>query len=137
MFIYYKGTSFLRFSKFKNDYFFNNKEYTEKWIKENVVMRIVYNEQKRVTRKGTEKSVRQPWKIEITTKSFPHDWVIMGSVVSAVVAPPTDIGASLPKYFTRTGANSKAIISLIILDKSAMVPNSAPRYSVIIILDSE
>lgn len=106
-------------------------------MEENVVMRIVYSEQKRVTRKGTEKSVRQPWKIEITIKSFPHVWVIIGRVVSAVVAPPTDIGASLPKYFISSGANSKAIISRIILDKRAMVPNSAPRYSVMMILDSE
>ena len=28
-----------------------------------------------------------------------------------VVAPPTEIGASFPKYFTNKGAHSKAIIS--------------------------
>ena len=48
----------------------------------------------------------------------------MGSVVSIVVAPPTDIGANLPKYRTRKGAASSAIISLIILERRATVPSS-------------
>ena len=41
---------------------------------------------------------------------------MIGSVVSIVVAPPTEIGASFPKYFTSKGAPSKAVISRMILE---------------------
>ena len=40
------------------------------------------------------------------TNSFPEHRVMMGRVVSIVVAPPTEIGASLPKYFTSNGTRS-------------------------------
>ena len=59
------------------------------------------------------------------TNSFPEYRVIIGRVVSIVVAPPTEIGASFPKYFTNNGAHSKAMISRMILESNAIVPNSA------------
>ena len=49
--------------------------------------------------------------MEMITNSFPEYRVMIGRVVSIVVAPPTEIGASFPKYFTNKGAHSKAIIS--------------------------
>ena len=39
---------------------------------------------------------------------------MIGNVVSIVVAPPAQIGDSLPKYLTNNGAPSKANISRII-----------------------
>ena len=51
--------------------------------------------------------------------------MIIGNVVSIVVAPPAQIGDSLPKYLTNNGAPSKANISRIILAIKAIVPNSA------------
>ena len=72
-----------------------------------------------------------------TTKLCPEKRAMMGNVVSIVVAPPAEMGASLLKYFTNKGANSNVIISRDMLDNNAMVPNSAPLYSVIKILDSE
>ena len=90
-----------------------------------------------MTRKGTLKSTTKPWKMEMITNSFPEYRVIIGRVVSIVVAPPTEIGASFPKYFTNKGAHSKAIISRMILESNAIVPNSGPLYSVINILESE
>ena len=75
--------------------------------------------------------------MDAIANSFPEYWVIIGNVVSIVVAPPTDIGANFPKYFTKNGAKSKAIISLIMLDSKAIVPNSAPLYSVMKMLDNE
>ena len=71
------------------------------------------------------------------TNSFPEHRVMIGRVVSIVVAPPTEIGASLPKYFTSKGAPSNAMISRIMLDSNAIVPNSDPLYSVINMLESE
>ena len=62
---------------------------------------------------------------------------MMGSVVSIVVAPPEDIGASGPNHFAISGVISSVIISRMILVSRAMVPSSAPRYSVMKILDSE
>jgi len=50
---------------------------------------------------------------------------MIGNVVSIVVAPPAQIGDSLPKYLTNNGAPSKANISRIILAIKAIVPNSA------------
>ena len=90
-----------------------------------------------MTRKGTLKSTTKPWKMEMITNSFPEYRVMIGRVVSIVVAPPTEIGASFPKYFTNKGAHSKAIISRMILESNAIVPNSGPLYSVINMLESE
>ena len=67
----------------------------------------------------------------------PEARVMMGSVVSMVVAPPTLMGASLPKYLASRGAHSRVRISRQILASRAMVPSSAPRYSVMKMLDSE
>ena len=50
---------------------------------------------------------------------------MIGNVVSIVVAPPAQIGDSLPKYLTNNGAPSKANISRIILAIYAIVPNCA------------
>ena len=62
---------------------------------------------------------------------------MIGSVVSMEVAPAAAMGAKRPKKRTKTGATNSAITSLIILDKSAMVPASAPLYSVIKMLERE
>ena len=90
-----------------------------------------------MTRKGTLKSTTNPWNIAIITYSLPENRVITGKVVSIVVAPPEQIGANFPKQRTRTAAPNKAMISRIILVVKAIVPNSAPLYSVIKILDKE
>ena len=45
-------------------------------------------EQNNVTRNGTLKSTMNPWKMETMTNSCPEQRVIMGRVVSMVVAPP-------------------------------------------------
>ena len=71
------------------------------------------------------------------TNSFPEHRVMIGSVVSIVVAPPTEIGASFPQYFTNNGAHSKAMISRMLLASNAIVPNSGPLYSVLKQLESE
>ena len=63
--------------------------------------------------------------------------MIMGRVVSIVVAPPTEIGARGPNHFANNGAKSKAMISRMILLINAIVPSSAPLYSVMIMLESE
>ena len=63
--------------------------------------------------------------MDITINSFPEQRVIIGKVVSIVVAPPTEIGANFPNHLTNRGAASSAIISLIILESRAIVPNSA------------
>ena len=93
--------------------------------------------QKNVTRNGTLRSSIKPLNNETTRNSLPENLSITGSVVSIVVAPPTEIRASLPKYFTKKGANSRAITSRMILDRSAIVPSSAHLYSVIKILDND
>ena len=77
-----------------------------------------YTEQNNVTKNGTLKSTRKPWKMERITNCCPEYRVIMGKVVSIVVAPPTEIGASLPKYFTKSGAQSNAIISLLMFESN-------------------
>ena len=94
-------------------------------------------EQNNVTRNGTLKSTMNPWKMETMTNSCPEQRVIMGRVVSMVVAPPTEMGASFPKNFTNRGAQSKAMISRMMFESSAMVPSSAPLYSVMKMLESE
>lgn len=59
------------------------------------------------------------------THPVPLYRVMMGNVVSMVVAPPTQIGASGPKYFRNSGTPSRAVISRIMLVNRAIVPNSA------------
>ena len=77
------------------------------------------------------------WNMDTITKSLPQTFVMIGSVVSIVVAPPVDIGASLPNHRNRSGAARSAIISRSMLLTNAIVPNSAPLYWVIIMLESE
>ena len=55
--------------------------------------------------------------------SCPETCVIMGRVVSIVVAPPALIGANFPKYRAKKGAPTRAISSLTILEIKAMAPN--------------
>lgn len=55
---------------------------------------LCHSEQKNDTRKGTEKSQTKPWAMESGTKAAPEARLMMGKVVSAVVAPPAAIGAS-------------------------------------------
>ena len=94
-------------------------------------------EQNNVTRNGTLKSTTNPWKMETTTNCCPAVRVMMGSVVSIVVAPPAEIGARFPNQRTSSGAASSVSISRVMLASRAMVPNSAPLYSVMKILESE
>ena len=75
--------------------------------------------------------------METMMKFSPDTRVIIGNVVSIVVAPPTLIGANLPKYLASNGAAKSVRISRLILARRAMVPSSAPRYSVIKILERE
>ena len=75
--------------------------------------------------------------METMMKRSPEQRVIIGNVVSIVVAPPTLIGANLPKYFTSRGAQSRVRISRQIFASKAIVPNSGPRYCVMKILDNE
>ena len=63
--------------------------------------------------------------METKTKSFPQVAVIMGNVVSIVVAPPAQIGANRPNTRTNNGAPNKVKISRKILLIRAIVPNSA------------
>ena len=69
--------------------------------------------------------------METTTNCCPEQRVMIGNVVSIVVAPPADIGARLPNQRTNRGAQSKVIISRIMLESKAMVPSSGPLYCVI------
>lgn len=94
-------------------------------------------EQKRVTKKGTVKSVIKPWAMEITVNCLPDTCVMIGSVVSMVVAPPAEIGANGPNHLRKIGAPSSVMISRMMLANRAMVPNSTPRISVIKMLDRE
>ena len=73
----------------------------------------------------------------IITNSFPENLVMMGSVVSMVVAPPADMGASFPIHITSNGASNRVNISRIMFDIKAMTPNSAPLYWVMKMLDRE
>lgn len=63
------------------------------------------------------------------TMSFPAYCVMMGSVVSIVVAPPAQMGESRPKYFTNRGAPTNAVISRIMLAIRAIVPSSVAACS--------
>ena len=62
---------------------------------------------------------------------------MIGKVVSIVVAPPDEMGARLPNHRSMSGAHNRVIISRAIFDSRATVPNSAPLYSVMKILESE
>ncbi len=62
---------------------------------------------------------------------------MIGSVVSIVVAPPAEIGDRFPNHLTIRGARSRVIISRLILDNRAIVPSSAPLYSVMKMLERE
>ena len=62
---------------------------------------------------------------------------MIGKVVSIVVAPPAEIGAKGPKSFAIKGAPKSVSISRMMFAKRAMVPSSAPRYSVIKMLERE
>ena len=42
--------------------------------------------------------------METITNSFPQQRVMIGRVVSIVVAPPAEMGARRPKYLTNNGA---------------------------------
>ena len=95
------------------------------------------NEQNKVTKNGTLKSTTNPWKIETTTKLSPAVLVIIGRVVSIVVAPPDDMGARFPNHLTSKGANSSVIISSYILYSKEIVHNSDHLYSVMKMLDNE
>ena len=90
-----------------------------------------------MTRNVTEKSVMQPWKIEMITYFCPQVWEIIGRVVSIVVAPPTEMGARGPNRCSSRGAAIRAVISRITLLRSEIVPNSAPLYCEMITLDRE
>ena len=98
---------------------------------------LCYIKQKNVTKNGTLKSTIKPWKRETMTNFCPAVCVMIGRVVSIVVAPPEEIGARLPNHRTISGAHSKVIISRAIFDNKATVPNSAPLYSVMKMLDRE
>ena len=63
----------------------------------------------------------------MTAYAFPELFVIIGKVVSIEVAPPHEIGASFPKNLTITGVNIKVIISLEILESSAITPSVLPE----------
>lgn len=61
----------------------------------------------------------------MTANSFPEYWVIIGKVVSIVVAPPLHIGAYFPNNFTKSGAPTRARSSLMMLASRAIAPNCA------------
>ena len=67
-------------------------------------------EQNNVTRNGTLKSTMNPWKMETMTNSCPEQRVIIGRVVSMVVAPPTEMGASFPKNISNWGAQRQGMV---------------------------
>ena len=64
-------------------------------------------------------------------------FIIIGNVVSIVVAPPTDIMGSGPNNLYMAGASRRAAVSRIIFDSNAIVPYSGLMYCVMIILDRE
>ena len=75
-----------------------------------------------VMRKGTSTVRTTPLNIDTTAYSFPEYRAIMGSDVSMDVAPPEAMGASLPKYFTRSGVAMRVNISLEIFESRAITP---------------
>ena len=90
-----------------------------------------------MTRKGTLKSVTQPWKIATTAYCGPATRVRIGRVVSKVVAPPDEIAASGPKRPATHGAASSVKSSRRTLQSRATVPSSTLRSSEMKMLDSE
>ena len=90
-----------------------------------------------ITRNGIEKSRMKPWKIETAEYCSPEDSMIIGKVVSMDVTPPDEIGARGPKALVRTGDKSRVTISRMILASNAIVPSSAPLYSVMKMLERE
>ena len=96
-----------------------------------------YTVQKSVTRRGTLKSTNRPWAMERATNWGPQTREMMGRVVSIVVAPPDEMGARLPNQRTISGAHSNVMISRAMFESKAIVPNSAPLYSVMKMLESE
>ena len=78
-----------------------------------------YIEQKNVTKNGTLKSTTKPWKMDTMTYFCPAHCVMMGRVVSIVVAPPDEMGARLPNQRTISGAPNKVIISRAMFDNKA------------------
>lgn len=75
--------------------------------------------------------------MDTIANSLPIFWVMMGRVVSIEVAPPAEIGAKLPNHRTMSGVKINVPISRNMLENKAMVPSSAPLYSVMNMLDSE
>ena len=75
--------------------------------------------------------------MDTTTNPCPDVRAMMGRVVSIVVAPPAEMGASGPNHRASKGAQSRVMISRQMLASRATVPSSAPRYSVMKMLDSE
>ena len=67
--------------------------------------------------------------------SFPDALEIIGNVVSMLVAPPEQIGATLPKSIAISGASSRVIISRITFDSKATTPSASLWLFLIIILD--
>lgn len=63
--------------------------------------------------------------METKTISLPQTCVMTGKVVSIVVAPPAQMGASLPKTRYMNGAPVSVNNSRNILATRAIVPNSA------------
>ena len=75
--------------------------------------------------------------METMTYFCPAVCVMIGRVVSMVVAPPEEMGARFPNQRTINGAQSKVMISRAMFDNKATVPSSAPLYSVMKMLESE
>src|SRR5574344_1179223 len=75
--------------------------------------------------------------MEMTVMSLPELRMMIGKVVSMVVAPPTEMGASLPNRRARSGENRSVDISLRMLLIRAIVPSSAPLNFAIKMLLSE
>ena len=87
--------------------------------------------------KGIENSSTKPWNSETTAYCLPDESMMIGNVVSIEVTPPAAIGANGPATFTSSGDRSNVNISRTMFESNAMVPSSAPLYSVMKILDNE
>ena len=66
------------------------------FVKFRIVVKI-YNDKINETINGTRIVSTIPWKSETMAYSVPEALVIIGNVVSMLVAPPEHIGAILPK----------------------------------------
>lgn len=78
-----------------------------------------------------------PWKIETSANLSPQQPVMTGRVVSAVVAPPAEMGARGPAIFASRGVHNRVNTSRIILEINANVPSSAPLLPEISTLERE